>query len=212
MPRLSDQSITTARLISFSDGVFAIAVTLLVFNLKVPHIPADEVHALLPGAILGMVPNFSTYIITFLLVALYWTFHHRMLNLVTHIDTPFLWMNICYLLSISFIPFPAMLFGSYSSETVSFVFYISSMIVISGLSMLMMAYASYNYRLTSKELPMSTVKYIFFRQFTSIVVFLLSIPIAFFEVRWALDSIFILFPIHWLTRKYFRKYADKGQE
>jgi len=210
MSRITDDTITTARLTSFSDGVFAIAVTLLVFNLKVPHIPADKVHEQLCDAILGMLPNFTTYVITFLLVALYWTFHHRMLNLVTHIDTPFLWMNIGYLLSISFIPFPAMLFGTYPKETVSFVFYIGSMIVIAALSMLMLAYASYNSRLTAKELPVAVVKYLFFRQFTSVIVFMLSIPIAFYQLRWALDSLFILFPIHWFTRKYFRKYAGKN--
>jgi len=210
MSRITDDTITTARLTSFSDGVFAIAVTLLVFNLKVPHIPADEVHMQLPYAILGMVPSFTTYVLTFLLVALYWTFHHRMLNLVTHIDTPFLWMNIVYLLSISFIPFPAMLFGTYPKEPISFVFYIGSMMVIALLTMLMLAYASYNGRLTGKELPVAIVKYLFFRQFTSVIVFMLSIPIAFYQLRWALDSLFILFPIHWFTRKYFRKYASKN--
>jgi len=110
MSRYTDETISIARLTSFSDGVFAIAVTLLVFNLKVPHIAANLVHEQLPSAMLGMLPNFSTYIISFLLVATYWTFHHRMMNLVERIDTPFLWMNIYYLLVISFIPFPPAIF------------------------------------------------------------------------------------------------------
>lgn len=207
--RVSDYTITTARLVSFSDGVFAIAVTLLVFNLKVPPIPPNDVHRLLPGMILHMVPNFNTYIISFLLIAIYWTFHHRMLNLVTHIDTPFLWMNICYLLLISFIPFPSALFGSYPRETLSFVFYIGSMIMVNATSMLMLAYASYKSRLVNKELPMGIIKYLFFRQFTTVFIFVLSIPLAFYKLSLALNCLFILFPVHWFTRKYFKKYSEK---
>jgi uncharacterized membrane protein len=207
--KLSDYTITTARLVSFSDGVFAIAVTLLVFNLKVPQISPADVHQLLPGMIRHMLPNFNTYILSFLLIAIYWTFHHRMLNLVTHIDAPFLWMNICYLLLISFIPFPSALFGLYPRETLSFVFYISSMIMVNATSMLMLAYASYKNRLISKELPDAIVKYLFFRQFTTVFVFLISIALAFYKLSLALNSLFILFPVHWFTRKYFKKYSEK---
>jgi uncharacterized membrane protein len=203
--KFADDTISTARLISFSDGVFAIAVTLLVFNLKVPQIPAANVHLLLPGLITAMLPHFTTYVLSFLLIAVYWTFHHRMLNLVTRLNTPFLWMNICYLLVIAFIPFPTALFGAYPHETFSFVFYIASMILVGSLSMLMLWYASHNYRLISKELPMAIVKYLFFRQFTAIFIFLLAIPLALYQLRWAQYYLFILFPVHWGTQKYFRK-------
>jgi uncharacterized membrane protein len=205
--RFTDETISTARLISFSDGVFAIAVTLLVFNLKVPVIPKTNAHMILPGMIRDMLPHFATYVYTFLLIALYWTFNHRILNLVTHVDNTFIWMNICYLLMISFIPFPSALFGSYPDELFSFIFYICSMIMVSLLSMLMLGYASYDYRLVNKDLPIATVKYLFFRHFTSIIVFLTAIPLAFYHLRWAQYYLFILFPIHRFTKKYFRKYA-----
>jgi uncharacterized membrane protein len=203
--RLTDESISTTRLVSFSDGVFAIAVTLLVFNLKVPQISAGDVHQLLSEQVKAMMPHFTTYVVSFLLVAIYWTFHHRMLNLVTHTDNPFLWMNICYLLVIAFIPFPSALFGAYPNETFSFVFYICSMILVGCLSMLMLGYASHNYRLINKDLPISIVKYLFFRQFTTIIVFFLAIPLALYQLRWAQYCLLILFPIHGLTRKYFKK-------
>jgi uncharacterized membrane protein len=207
--KLSDYTITTARLVSFSDGVFAIAVTLLVFNLKVPQISPADAHLLLPQMIKHMLPNFTTYVLSFLLIAIYWTFHHRILNVVTHIDTTFLWLNICYLLLISFIPFPAALFGSYPNETFSFIFYILSMILVNVVTMMMLAYASYKNRLISKELPGAIVKYLFYRQFTTVLIFLLSIPLALYKLQIAQYCLFILFPVHWFTRKYFRKYAEK---
>jgi uncharacterized membrane protein len=207
--RITDDTISTARLISFSDGVFAIAVTLLVFNLKVPQIPPAGVHQLMPGLVKAMRPHFTIYVLSFLVIAVYWTFHHRMLNLVVRMDTPFLWINIFYLLVVAFIPFPTALFGAYPGETFSFIFYIGSMVLVGVLSMLMLGYASYKYRLINNELPIAIVKYLFFRQFTTILVFFLSIPLALFELRWALYSLFLLFPIHWATRKYFAKYAAK---
>ncbi len=208
--RLTDVTITTARLISFSDGVFAIAVTLLVFNLKVPAIPVADAHRLLPGLISAMIPHFVTYILTFLLVAVYWVFHHRVLNMVTHIDSPFIWMNIWYLLSISFIPFPSALIAAYPREISSFIFYVSSMISVGIISMIMVGYAAYNRRLIGKDMPLAIVKYYFFRQSTSFFVFLTAIPLAFYELRWAQYYLFVTFPLHWITRKYFRKQAKAG--
>ena len=209
MSRYTDETVSITRLTSFSDGVFAIAVTLLVFNLKVPHIPANLVHQQLPSAIFSMLPNFSTYVISFLLVAIYWTFHHRLMNLVVRVDTQFLWMNIYYLLMISFIPFPSALFGSYSHDTFSFVFYISCMIMVNLMSMIMVAYASYKFRLIKQDLPFTIVKYLFFRLFAAIIVFISAIPLAFYQLRWALYYLFIVFPVNWAMKMYFRRY-EKG--
>jgi uncharacterized membrane protein len=206
--RLTDDTITIARLTSFSDGVFAIAVTLLVFNLKVPHIPAANVHRLLPGVIKDMIPMFLTYLVTFLIIGIYWTFHHRMLNIVNRADGPFLWMNIWYLLAISFIPFPTALVGAYFREVTSFIFYIGSVTVVGALSAIMLAYASGKRRLIKDSIGAPVVKYLFLRQFTSIVIFLLAIPIAFFQLRVAQYFLFTIFPVHWFTRSYFRKYSE----
>jgi uncharacterized membrane protein len=208
-PKFREDTISTARLTSFSDGVFAIAVTLLVFNLKVPEIAKADVHSLLPGLIKAMLPHFITYILTFWLIAAYWIFHHRMLNLVIRVDSTFLWINISYLLMISFMPFPTALFASYPRETFSFVFYVCSMIVVGILSLVMSGYASYNHRLINKDMPIATIKFFFFRQLTQIGVFILSLPLAFFELRWAEYYLFIVFPINRVARGYFRGREEK---
>jgi uncharacterized membrane protein len=134
----------------------------LVFNLKVPQIPAADAHLLLLQFITEMLPHFATYVLTFLLVALYWLFHHRMLNLVTRVDGPFIWMNICYLLTISFIPFPSALFGAYPNEVFCFVLYLGSMMLVGSLSLLMVWYATRNNRLVNRELPAVMIKYLLF--------------------------------------------------
>jgi uncharacterized membrane protein len=208
MTRFNDETITIARLVSFSDGVFAIAVTLLVFNLKIPQLPVDAVHQGLAHAIFKMAPNFLTYLFTFLVIATYWIFHHRMLNLADRIDKTFLWLNIWYLLMISFTPFPAALLGTYPDETFAFVFYISSMVLVCGLSMLMLGYAAYKSRLIKKEIPLPLIKYLYYRQFTSVLVFLAAVPLALLHFPWTKSYLFILFPVHQVTKKYFRKVAE----
>jgi uncharacterized membrane protein len=201
--------ISPGRLISFSDGVFAIAVTLLVFNLKVPDIPANDVHRLLPGAIMNMVPHFVTYLISFLLIAVFWTVHHRMLHLVIHVDYIFIWINVFYLLMISFIPFPSALMGTYPDEAVSMMFYICCMFMVVGLSMLMWRYATRDHRLIDKDIPSSTINYFFIRGLATLAICLVALPLAIYKVRWAQACMLIIFPIQWTLRTYHKKRSSR---
>jgi uncharacterized membrane protein len=207
------ETISPGRLISFSDGVFAIAVTLLVFNLRVPEIQPTLVHQLLPGQIRIMMPHFVTYLISFLLVAIYWTIHHRILDLVTHIDGNFIWINLVYLLMISFIPFPSALIGTYPNEPFSIILYLGCIIVVGVLSMTMWRYASYNHRLISKDLPEYIVKYFFLRGFASLVIILVTLVLALLQVKWSKYCLFLLIPVNWSIRHFYKEPSKtKGHE
>ena len=197
--------ISSSRLLSFSDGVFAIAITLLVFNLKVPEIPEGEVHRLLPGAIKAMLPRFVTFLISFLLIAIFWTIHHRMLDLIIHVDYTFIWINVMYLLAISFIPFPTALMGTYPDEPFSMVFYISCMFLVVSLSLLMWWYASRGHRLLDKEISSSTINYFFARGSAALTIFLLALPLSIWKVHWAQIFLVIIFPIQWTIRTYHKR-------
>ncbi len=96
----------TARVEAFSDGVFSIAITLLVLGIKVPSI-----HDLLPGQSLFQVlgtqwPSFLSYLISFFTILIMWVQHHRLFTLIKHIDLPFLYLNGFLLLIVTFVPFP----------------------------------------------------------------------------------------------------------
>jgi len=140
-----------SRLIAFSDGIFAIAVTLLAFNLKILDIDPEKVHEQLPVQIKAMTPHFFTYVVSFRLVGVYWTIHHRMLDRIAHVDSTFIWLTIAYLLMISFMSFPAGLISTYPHERVIEVFYLGSAAAVSVLSMTMWRYASHKLRLLNKE-------------------------------------------------------------
>ncbi len=86
------------RLAAFSDGVIAIIITIMVLELKVPH-GADW------AALGNLVPNFLSYVLSFIYVAIYWNNHHHLLHTCTHVDGLILWTNAHLLFWLSLIPF-----------------------------------------------------------------------------------------------------------
>ena len=97
------------RLEAFSDGVFAIVITLLILDIRIPDV--DYNHLL--EALEKILPHIIAYVMSFLVIGLYWIFHHNTAQLVQKVDRPFIWMNIVFLLFVSFMPFPTMLMGKY---------------------------------------------------------------------------------------------------
>jgi uncharacterized membrane protein len=210
--RYPHDPISSSRLLAFSDGVFAIAITLLVFNLKVPEIPEGDVHRLLPAAIKAMLPRFFTYLISFLLIAVFWTIHHRMLDLVAHVDYTFIWINVLYLLAISFSPFPSALMGTYHDESFSLVFYICCMFIVVSLSLLMWRYASRHHRLLSKDTPSSAISYFFIRGTATLIILVIALPIAIYNARWGQVCLLLIFPVQWVLRAYHKRFiAGSGE-
>jgi len=85
------------RLAAFSDGVIAIIITIMVLELKIPH-GADW------AALIGVLPNFVSYILSFIYLAIYWNNHHHLLHTVTRVDGLILWANSHLLFWLSLIP------------------------------------------------------------------------------------------------------------
>lgn len=197
-------TITPARLVSFSDGIFAIAITLLVFNLKIPEIPAGN-HDRLFSTIMAMVPRFITYFMSFLLIAVFWFIHHHMFHHIHRIDDIFIWINVLYLLGISFLPFPSALLGAYPDETSALVFYICSMSFVGFMLMSMWGYASYHHRLIDKELPRTAIRYYFMRGLCSQLVFLITIVLALIHLSWGQHFLLLLIPLQFLLQMAYKK-------
>jgi uncharacterized membrane protein len=101
--------VSTNRAEAFSDGVFAIAATLLVLELKIPHVePGGLSEALLEGW-----PSYATYVVSFLTIGIIWVNHHAVMDRIKSVDRPLLFLNIVFLMAVAVIPFPTALLADY---------------------------------------------------------------------------------------------------
>jgi uncharacterized membrane protein len=120
-----------ARTEAFSDGVFAIAITLLVLDIKLPAETATsdrDLRHLLQQAL----PNILTFIFSFLVVGVFWVAHHRIFESIKSMNHFLLWSNIFYLMTIAVIPFPAAVLAQHPFYNTSVIFY-SSILFLCGL-------------------------------------------------------------------------------
>jgi uncharacterized membrane protein len=100
------------RLEAFSDGVFAIAITLLVLDLVVPPRP-EVAERGLGHALAGEWPAYFAYLVSFLIIGIIWINHHMIFDKVRLVDRPVLFANLALLLTVSLIPFPTRLLSEY---------------------------------------------------------------------------------------------------
>ena len=102
------------RLILFSDAVFAIAITLLALEIKVPpidrHIATDE---MLLESLDELMPKLVGFLISFFFIGLYWTIHHRMFGYVVNYTRRLLWLNLFFLLAVVLMPFSTAFYSEY---------------------------------------------------------------------------------------------------
>ena len=102
------------RLILFSDAVFAIAITLLVIEIKIPEIHEDVTDKALVHSLGHLFPKFLGFLISFMLIGLYWTIHHRMFGFVTGYDKKLLVLILVFLFFIALMPFSTGFYSEYA--------------------------------------------------------------------------------------------------
>jgi uncharacterized membrane protein len=123
----------TARVEAFSDGVFAIAVTLLVLEFKVPQLPGGGSSTELFRALLRLWPSLIAFLGSFIAVLIMWINHHGLFRMIHKTDSQFLMANGFLLLMVTFVPFPTAVLSEYlgkAGERAAATFYVGTFIVI----------------------------------------------------------------------------------
>ncbi|GAB3827526.1 TMEM175 family protein [Hymenobacter jeollabukensis] len=128
------------RLILFTDAVFAIAITLLIIEIKVPELHHATDRAAL-SALLRLTPKFVGFFIGFFVIAIYWTAHHRIFRFLHRYDGRLIWLNILFLLSIVLMPFTSAYYSEYvNGVNVPFVVYCLSVSTTGLMQVLLQRY------------------------------------------------------------------------
>lgn len=116
-------TLTKNRVETFSDGIFAIIVTLLILEVKVPHVEHAESVELLIQSLIGLFPKFISWVISFLTICIVWVNHHRIFETFKAFNIVLFWLNVHVLLWVCFIPFPTAMVGDYPHNPVAVAIY-----------------------------------------------------------------------------------------
>ena len=194
------------RLVYFSDAIFAIAITLLVLDIKVPELDPALARAGLSHQLLALIPRIFAYLVSFMVIGIYWEAHHRMFGFIKLCTRTLIWLNLLELMLIAFLPFPTALIGRYASVPSAVVFYASTVLAVGLARTVIWRYASAGRRLIDADTPEREIRGGLWRGLVSPLVFGISIPIALVAPLTAMLSWIAIFPllrlIDWRIRKW----------
>jgi uncharacterized membrane protein len=191
------------RLVFLSDGVFAIAMTLLAVELALPEVSAGSPEDL-GQRLLALGPRYLSYALSFVVIASYWRSHQRIFRYLVRLDGRFVWLNLILLLCIAFLPFPTSVLGNYPSEVAAVSLYAGTLAATGGMVLLMWAYATTGHRLISAQESAHVIRLVLLRAACPPLIFLISIGIAQFDTDLAKYSWLAIAVVMNLLSWYYR--------
>jgi len=164
------------RLILFSDAVFAIAITLLVIEIKIPEIHETPVtdNAVL-HKLAELIPKFIGFLVSFILIGQYWIVHHRMFSFVINFTDRLIWLNILFLFAIALMPFSTGFYSEYVLRGVvtPVIFYTGNIALLGLANFLMWRYLSNQKNKLTENLTPALAKYFSLRTLTVPIIFVI---------------------------------------
>ncbi len=202
--RFSRGNLSLTRIEAFSDGVFAIVVTLLVLELKVPGLKDHASVQELWHQLYELLPKFVSWLISFIIVCKFWLNQSHILGLASRATYGLAWMNALFLLGQSFIPFPTAMAGEYPNNPLAVCLFGVVFAINTLLFMLLYAYIQRNLLkpdVRAKEDPNGPIKGMIgvVSYGLGAVAAWFSVPLAF--VIYALTPIFYITPRAWTRKK-----------
>ena len=186
--------LTTRRLENLTDGIFAIAMTLLVLSLDFDKVTTSLTTASLHQLLLAQLPKFFNYARSFLLLAIFWVLHHQQFHEIKQTDRGHIWINMFVLMFIVLIPFSTTLVGDYPDDWMSEVFFGANMFIVGFLFSLNWYYSTRNYRLIERSFEAKQIALSKRRGLVTPAVSLLAIMVALVNTDLA-SYTYLLIPI-----------------
>ena len=196
--------------ITFSDALFAFSITLMALSIGIPNFPDNIAESELTKR-LGqlIIPNIIHYMISFLVVGMYWIAYHRIFEYIRHVNISLVWLNLLFLLFISLVAyFTGLLaaYGTYRIVVISF----ASVLAAAGFTLcIIWWYSTHNKQLVDKDMDPYLVRYFLIRSFVSPIVFLSSIGISFIDVQSAQYFWIVIIPAYIIINKIHQPHLSK---
>ncbi len=151
-PTLDRRGLAKNRIEALADGIFAVAMTLLVLDIKSPQNRNFETTGDLVGYLVTLEHSFAMYAISFLVLAIFWIGHHVLFHFVRHVDRRLLWLNIAFLLFVTFVPFSTDFLGDHGHLPLPVVVYGVNLIALGALLDVQLRYLRANPPLAAPDL------------------------------------------------------------
>lgn len=188
---------------AFSDGVFAIVVTLLVLELRVPSLPENYSTQDVLKELLHLSPKFFSFAMSFVIVAIFWVNHHQFFHSLEKTDRAMLWYNNLLLFWLSFVPFPTAFIGEHPVSMIPVMLY-GAVLFLAGVSFNLMLRHAVKANLFHKSVSDEVLKQSIKRGVIGPVIYFVSVISAFISVYISL-AIFLLVPvIYFIPQKIVR--------
>jgi TMEM175 potassium channel family protein len=194
----------TFRLETFADAVFAIAITLLILEIRLP--PQEELEqggGLVP-ALLHLWPSYLGYVLSFVVIGIMWANHHSLMKLIDRLDHGFITLNLLLLLCVAFLPFPTAVMADHLTNRhdreVSVAFYCGSFTITAVFYFLMWLHASRDRRLLAADVSDDDVRRITRAYAPGPLLYLAATLLAFAHVAISLSIVFGLAVLYMLPR------------
>lgn len=144
------------RLTFFSDAVFAIAITLLVIEVRPPHVSHHDNQAL-AQALVNLLPNYIGFVVSFLVLGRFWVVHHNVFGLLKAADHRLVWTNLLFLMVVAFMPFPTAVLSEYTGLRVGVGLYTAWLTLLGLMNRLVIRTALKNARLVHDDVEATTI-------------------------------------------------------
>lgn len=200
----------TTRVEAFSDGVFAIALTLLILEIKVPKMEPAMTNSLLFSSLKNLWPSYFAFLLSFTAVLIMWINHHAFFKYLKTINTKFLYANGFLLLMVTFIPFPTAVLAEYlnsSAANAACAFFCGSMILVSIAYNVLWHATAYKRALVKDEISDALILKIRNAYWLGFLVYLIAFIITFIYALAGL-ILCISFWIFWI----FLDYSQEGSK
>ena len=156
--RITTPPVGVNRLVALTDGVLAIAMTILVLELGAPAAEELSEGSALGEALKEMWPDFAVYALSFLVLGMFWLMHHAIFDNVIRYDMTLQWLNIIYLMFAALIPFATALFGENGATRWTALFYGLNMLLLVATEWGLWAYTTHKHRLVRPDLEESLIR------------------------------------------------------
>lgn len=202
---------STSRIEQFSDGIFAIVITLLVLTLQVPKIENENSVFDILNALFKLLPNFMSFFMSFFFVAVFWVAHHQLFHTLKSSTRGLLWLNNLFLFFITFNPFPTALLGEYPSNPAAVIFFGFIYLTTSLSFAILRWYGWVKSDTTSDDFSAETIKSAMINSFLPPIFYAIGIGIAIFETKIAI-AIFFITPLILILPMRLRFHSPKKED